>query len=31
VDYYAIFFSVALPFFILGAIGLAVYVQRLPA
>jgi hypothetical protein len=29
-DWNAIFFAVALPFFIFGAVGLGIYVQRLP-
>jgi hypothetical protein len=29
-DWNAIFFAVVLPFFIVGAIGLRVYAQRLP-
>jgi hypothetical protein len=29
-DWNAIFFAVVLPFFIVGAIGLGVYAQRLP-
>jgi hypothetical protein len=29
-DWNVIFFAVALPFFIFGAIGLGVYAQRLP-
>jgi hypothetical protein len=29
-DWNAIFFAVALPLFVFGAIGMGVYVQRLP-